>query len=225
MKGNTAYNKEMFSESIGHYLQVIDMGYESSELYFNLGNSYFKLNQMPEAILYYEKAAKLSPGNEDITYNLNLANSRIVDKIEPVPELFYTTWWKEVKNLLKTDNWARLGILLSIAFWLLVLLFFISRAIILKKISFWAGIVILLLASLSILIANQKYNDEVYDREGIIFTPTITVKSSPNENSVDLFVIHEGTKVSLTDEVEGWVEIKIADGSQGWVRSNTYRLI
>jgi tetratricopeptide (TPR) repeat protein len=225
IRGNEAYSEGLYSQSIEYYLQVIDLGFESPELYFNLGNSYFKMNNIPEAILNYEKAKKLDPRNEDILYNLSLANSRIIDKIEAVPELFYITWWKKMKSMVNTDSWARAGIVMSIIFWVCVLIFFISGSVTLKKISFWSGLLMLLLVVVSFLVANQKYNYEMYDQHGIIFTPTVTVKSSPNENSVDLFVIHEGTKVTITDEVEGWKEIRIADGSQGWIRVDTFRLI
>jgi len=225
IKGNQAYNEGLYQESTDYYLRVIEQGYESAELYFNIGNSYFKINRMPEAILYYEKAIKLNPGSENVKYNLSLANSRIIDKIETVPELFYIKWWKNISNRLSTDSWAKLGIIFFAVFWIAVFTFFFSKSIVFRKLSFWSGIIILMISGLSFLFAHQKYNLEAHQRQAILFTPTVTVKSSPNEHSVDLFVIHEGTKILITDRVEGWSEIRIADGSQGWLKDDTYRKI
>lgn len=225
IKGNEAYNEGRYNESTELYLEVIDRGYESSELYYNLGNAYFKLNKMPEAILYYEKADKLDPGNEDIEFNLRLANSRIIDKIDAIPELFYTRWWKSLRNLMDADGWARSGIALFILIWILAMVFFFSRSMALRKISFWTGIIVIVMSAASFALASQSYQHLTKEKEAIIFTPTLTVKSSPNENSVDLFVIHEGTKVSITDSVEGWSEIVIANGSKGWIKKEHYRII
>lgn len=222
---NNSYNAEQYPDAIEKYRAVIDQGYVSPELFYNLGNSYFKLGRIPEAILYYEKALKLEPGNEDIRYNLQLANSRITDKIEPVPELFLRTWWKQLRDRLPVDSWAWA----SIAGFLLVLFFtgivVLSRSSRLKRFSFWTGVVILLFSILATTLASQSLKEITNQEEAIIFTPTVTVKSSPNKGSVDLFVIHEGTKVHITDKVEGWSEIRIADGNKGWVTDDTYRSI
>jgi tetratricopeptide (TPR) repeat protein len=225
IKGNKSYNEARYEKAIESYLDVINEGYESSELHYNIGNSYFKLNKIPEAILYYEKAKKLDPVNEDIDFNLSLANSRTIDKIDAIPELFYVKWWNNLKNLTDLDGWAWIGTGAFIFFWLLILFFTFSKRVAIRKISFWTGIVVIIITVLSFILAGQSYREITLEKEAIIFTPTLTVKSSPNENSVDLFVIHEGTKVRITDQVEGWSEVVIANGSKGWVKDDTYRII
>ncbi len=225
IKGNLAYNEGLYNDAVESYEKVIGSGYESAELYYNLGNSLFKLNDMPAAILYYEKARKIAPKNEDINYNLSLANSRIIDKIEAVPEFFLKQWWNQLKELFSVDTWAVSGITAFVISLLMALVFFLSGSIFLRKGTFWTGIFMLLITVISFTIAIQKYNQYTQHNEAIVFTPTVTVKSSPSEGSVDLFVIHEGTKVKISDHVEGWSEIRIADGSVGWVRNTAFKTI
>ena len=225
MQGNTAYNEGRYQQAAEYYQAVIGKGYVSSDLYYNLGNSYFKLNDIPSAILYYEKALKLDPKDEDINFNLSLANSRIIDRIEPLPEFFLKTWWKQVADLMSPDRWAWAGILLFVAFLFLLAVFLVSGPIALRKTAFWSGLTTLLLSLLFFFMAYHSYREIRQEKHGIIFTPTVTVKSSPSENSVDLFVIHEGTKVRLVDKLEGWTQIRIANGSVGWVRNEDYRSI
>ena len=109
-KANAAYDQEFYEEAIVSYEQVIAEGFESSQLYFNLGNSYFKLNDYPSAIYFFEKAKKLSPNDEDILFNLTVANGLIVDKIEPVPELMFTQWWRSFYNMFNANTWAIISI-------------------------------------------------------------------------------------------------------------------
>lgn len=225
LQANLHYNSERYERAIEDYTTVLGMGYVSWELYYNTGNANFKLGQIPEAILYYEKARKLAPGNEDITYNLHLARSRITDKIDPVPELFLKTWWKDLRKQLSLDQWAWISVGSFICLLILAAIVLLSRSSTWKRISFWVSIAFLSMTILTVILAVQSYHDIHSEEEAIIFTPTVTVKSSPNQGSVDLFVIHEGTKVSITDEIDGWSEIRIADGNKGWVRKDTYRTI
>jgi tetratricopeptide (TPR) repeat protein len=223
--GNRAYNNANYQQAIENYLSVIDVGYGSAGLFYNLANSYFKLNDIPSAILYYEKALKLNPKDEDINFNLRLANSRIIDKIEPVPEFFLKKWWKQTVHLMGPDQWARLAIAFFVVFLILLSMFIVSRSVTLRKTAFWMGTILLAAFVFSIYTGYYGHLEIKQQHEGIIFTPTVTVKSSPAENSVDLFVIHEGTKVRLLDEVEQWTEIRIANGSVGWIRSEDYQPI
>lgn len=221
--GNSAYNDANYKQAVEYYTSVIDRGFSSSDLYYNLANSYFKLNDIPSAILYYEKALKLDPKDEDINFNLSLANSRIIDKIEPVPELFLKKWWKQLLNLMSPDRWIWAGITLFIAFLFLLTVFIVTRSLALRRTAFWSGVVVLVVLLYAFYSGLHGYHNLKQEKEGIIFTPTVTVKSSPSENSVDLFVIHEGTKVRLMEKIEGWTEIKIANGSLGWVKNSDYK--
>jgi tetratricopeptide (TPR) repeat protein len=225
LSGNKAYNEANYEEAARHYQSVIDNGFASASLYYNLGNSYFKLNNIPAAILYYEKALKLDPKDEDINFNLNLANSRIIDKIEPVPEFFIRKWWNQLVMIMLPAHWGIITIMFFILLLVSITVFIISRSVLIRKISFWAGSLVLVLTLISFYIGNRSLRVLQDQQHGIIFTPTVTVKSSPTDNSVDLFVIHEGTKVELLDKLEGWSEVKIANGSIGWVRDSDYKAI
>jgi tetratricopeptide (TPR) repeat protein len=223
--GNQAYSSGNYTEAVSQYESVIRSGFESAGLYFNLGNAYFKQNKIPEAILYYEKAAKLDPTDENIKFNLALANSKIIDKMEPLPEFFLRTWYKSAMHIFSSDQWAGIGLAGFILSLIAIAFFIISSSVFIRKFAFWSLILLLSAASLSFIFSTAEYRDYSRHNSAIIFTPTVTVKSSPNDSSVDLFVIHEGTKVYITDFVEGWSEVKLANGSVGWVKTDTFRTI
>lgn len=216
-KANKEYTNEMYTNAIDDYLRIIQTGYESAELYFNLGNAYFKTNDIPSAVLYFEKAKKLKPNDNDINFNLNVANTQIVDKIEPVPELFFKQWWRSIYNIFNADTWAIISVVGFILFFVLLAFYLLSKLTIIRKSAFYTGLIVLFLTLFTFTIAFQKYNILKHQKEAIVFTPTITVKSSPNQNSVDLFVIHEGAKVKILETIGNWCEIKIANGSVGWL--------
>ncbi len=213
-QGDSAYSQEMYTEAIDHYESVLDMGYESAELYYNLGNAYFNQNNLPAAILNYERAKVLAPGDSDIDFNLNIANSMITDKIEVVPEIFYVRWWKSIRNSVNLHTWTIAGLS---SFALLIAcagIFFLSRAVLPRKLAFWTGVFMLLLSIGIFSMTYTKYDIQSKHLEAIVFDPTITVKSSPNQLGKDLFVIHEGTKVFVEEEINEWCNISIANGSE-----------
>jgi tetratricopeptide (TPR) repeat protein len=224
-QGNQAYSSADYPTAIAQYESVLSAGYESALLYFNLGNAYFKDDNIPASILNYEKAKKLDPTDENVKFNLNLANSRIVDKMEPLPEFFLRTWWKSIRDTLSSDRWAKMAVSCFILVLMAAVLFIVSTSVLLRKISFWAGIAVISLMAFSLLFSISGYYEYSRHITGIIFTPTVTVKSSPTDNSIDLFVIHEGTKVFVSDKVEGWSEVRLANGSVGWVKTETYKPI
>jgi hypothetical protein len=224
-QANQLYSSASYAEAIELYQSVLDSGYESAMLYFNLGNAYFKLNQIPAAVLYYEKAKKIDPTDEDIRYNLKLANSRIIDKMEPIPEFFLKSWWISARDIFSSDQWAKFGLAGFIFSLIAVILFLISSSLLIRKLAFWTGIFLISIMSVSFLLSVSSYREYSRQTSGIIFTPTVTVKSSPSDSSVDLFVIHEGTKVQITDDVDGWNEVRLANGNKGWLKSGSFRLI
>lgn len=216
-QANAAYNMGKYDSAKIVYEKILSTDMESVPLYFNLGNTYYKMHEYPMAIYYYEKALKLDPSNEEVQTNLAIANHAIVDKIEPVPQSFIVKFWCNTRALLSGDQWAWC----SIAFFALLLvsafLFLRSRKIGFRKLGFFAGIVFLLVFALSVVFAaQQKYASENQD-QAIIMAPTVTVKSSPNSASVDLFVLHEGTKVTVLESSDGWNKVRIANGSVGWL--------
>jgi tetratricopeptide (TPR) repeat protein len=220
-----AYNSKQYTEAITQYEKIIAGGYESSALYYNIANAYFRNNETAQAILYYEKALKQDPNNEDIKHNIEVINSKLTDKVEKIPELFYKRWWKQVLNMMDIDMLATVNILLLTLALLLFAVYVAVSNILIRKISFWAGSILFLFFTVGVLAASQRSHYLNNQHEAIIFTPTINIKSSPDENSKDIFVLHEGTKVTLLDVVADWQEIRIANGSVGWIKSSDIRKI
>jgi len=222
---NECYIRGEYERAIELYQSIIDNGYEASELYYNLGNAYYKSNKITYAILNYERAKILDPYDEDIEHNLRVAEKLVIDKIDMIPEFFVNTWIKKITNTFSTDMWAMISIIAFVAFLLLLSIFLYSRIIVLKKISFWISILIFIF-SIAAFSFSYKQKEKVTNRDtAIIFTPAVTVKSSPDESGTDLFVIHEGTKVTITEALGEWVEIKLSDGNVGWVAASDLVLI
>ncbi|UCH13536.1 MAG: tetratricopeptide repeat protein [Bacteroidales bacterium] len=216
--GNNLYAKGDFYHAIDVYEQIVDSGYEASELYFNLGNAYYKVNNIARAILNYERAKKLNPRDEDIKHNLTIANAHVVDKIDIIPEFFLKTWITGFTNITSSDTWAIISILSFILFLLLFLIYLFSGRIGIKKLSFWLGVLMFLISISSFYSSFKRKRFLTLMDSAIIITPTVTAKSSPAETGVDLFVIHEGSRVKVVDSIDVWNEIKLSDGKRGWVR-------
>ena len=220
-----AYNTRQYTESITQYEKIIDGGYESYALYYNLGNACFRNNEIAKSMLYYEKALKIAPNNEDIKHNIEVVNSKLIDKVEMVPELFYKRWWKLVVNLFDIETLAIVNIILLSLALLFIALYIAFSGILIRKISFWAGVFLLFLFGIGIIAASQRNHYLISHHEAIVFTQTVNIKSSPDESSKDIFVLHEGTKVKLLDVVADWQEIRIANGSVGWIKLSDIRKI
>ena len=216
-EGNAAYNEGNYEQALTFYNQVVEAGLESADLYYNMGNTYYKLKQYPMSILYYEKALKLNPGDEDIRANLEIANLAVVDKINVIPQSFIQRWWNGIKASFSTDGWAWVSVVLFALFLFCLFAFLMARRTGLRKVGFFAGLLLLICLVFSVVFAVGNYEDLKYQDEAIVMTPTITVKSSPSDMSVDLFVLHEGAKVRIMESSNGWNKIKIADGSVGWL--------
>lgn len=218
-QGNEAYNAGNYDEAMNFYNAVEQSGVESPALYYNMGNTYYKMHEYAKSILYYEKALKLEPSNEDIQTNLAIANKAIVDKIDVIPQSFLVKGWNNLCALFSPDGWA----VASLVFFAIVLMgalfYLLSRRMVLRKVGFFAGLICAVFLLISVLVSMKVQRDLKRVDEAIVMTPTVTVKSSPNESSVDLFVLHEGTKVALLDEAEGWNKVRIADGSVGWLEA------
>ena len=220
-EGNAAYNDGNYEQALTFYAQIVESGMESADLYYNMGNTYYKMKEYPMSILYYEKALKLSPGDEDIRTNLEIANLTVVDKINVIPQSFIVRWWNGVKSSLSSDGWAWVSIVSFALFLVCLFVFLMARRTALRKAGFFVGMVVAICLVLSVVFAVQKHQDMIHQDEAIIMTPTVTVKSSPTVNSVDLFVLHEGTKVRITGTSNEWNKIRIADGSVGWLQAET----
>jgi tetratricopeptide (TPR) repeat protein len=212
------YSKGEFDKAIEKYKSIVNDGYVSSELYYNLGNAYFKSHNIKSAILNYEKAKLFDPADKDIDYNLELAKSYTVDKIEALPELFFISWLKWLRNRMTANGWALLSSFTFLSALALLLLYLLSGRLILKKMGFWFGLIILLISLASFAMGFQLKEAQTASNTAIIYSPTVTVKSSPSESGNNLFILHEGSKIEILDKVSEWCEIKIADGNRGWVK-------
>ena len=178
------------------------------------------------AILYYERALKLDPSYEDARYNLELMNARIQDRIDPVPEFILKVWARDLCRLMDSDSWAVAFIILLAIAAAMVLLFLLSPSVAGRRAGFFTGIVVLLLAGASLGFSIWQKNDYMRVDSAIVMRPVVSVKSSPSaEASQDLFVLHEGTKVKVLDTVGRWNNVELADGRQGWIRTDEITVI
>jgi tetratricopeptide (TPR) repeat protein len=220
MKGSELYSAGRFQEALDEWLGIYQTGYRSANLDYNIGNAYFKLNNVPGAILYYERALLLKPADEDISYNLQIARTLVVDKFVEIPEIFFVSWYNFISLTLSTNLWAKISLGAFIFFLLLFSLYIYSSRYRYKVIGFWIAVlmVIVSISSLSFSIRNRSlvYNNH----RAIILSPQVNGKSSPDNSGTDLFVLHEGTKVTIVDEVGNWYEIRLSDGNKGWAPAN-----
>jgi tetratricopeptide (TPR) repeat protein len=224
-KGNDCYKNSQFDSAIVCYEKVVAQGYVAADLYFNLGNAYYKTRDLSKSILYYEKAKKLKPNNDEINFNLQLAQTMIVDKINVLPDFFVKRWLHNIINMQTSDGWAHWSIIAFAIALLLLLVYLISNSMAIKKSFFWLAVLALIVSTFSFVQSYKlKQLLEAHDT-AIVQTPSINIKSSPDEKGTDLFVIHEGTKVTIIDEVGEWREIKISDGNKGWLKISDIALI
>ena len=215
---NEAYAAGNWAEALEGYEMVSSMGLESAALYCNTGDAYYKSDNIPMAILYYERALKLDPSYSDAQYNLELMNSLIQDRIEPVPEFFVVKWFKDICYVMDSDAWAVAFLVLLALTLALFLMFILAPTPAGRRVGFFTGLVTLLLMTASLSFSVWQKNDYMKADKAIITRPVTSVKSSPSsEASKDLFVLHEGTKVTILDQVGNWNNISLADGRQGWL--------
>ena len=216
---DTEYQKGNYQQAIRDYEEVLKNG-ESAEIYFNLGNAYYRTDNITKAVLNYERARLLSPGDDDINFNLQFARSKTIDKITPESEMFFVTWYKSLVNFTSVDNWAKTGILCIVMALLLVLLYLFGPQLMLRKIGFFGGLAFFVIFLLSNLFAFQQ-KQALDNRTGaIIISPSVNIKKTPAKNSADQFVLHEGTRVDIIDKgMTDWRCIRVGDGREGWIET------
>ena len=224
-QGDSAYMRNDYASAIQIYENLLKKG-EAAEVYYNLGNSYYKADDIARAILNYERALLLQPGNGDIRANLEVARAKTIDKVEPVPEVFFVSWIKSLTNSMSVDAWATWGIVSFILLIIALYFFIFSKQIVLKKVGFILGIVFLIVTICSNLFASQQKEHLVNRNEAIVMNPSVTVRSTPSESGTSLFILHEGRKVNVKDNsMKEWKEIRLEDGKVGWVPASAIEVI
>jgi tetratricopeptide (TPR) repeat protein len=222
---NENYTKQQYKQAIEGYNQILATNMEAPEVYFNLGNAYYKTGQYTLAILNYERAKLLAPDDEDIAFNLQVANQKVVDAIQELPGLLVVRWWNSLINSQTTDTWAIFSIISFVAFLVMLGFYFFAKTSDVRRITFWTGCFLILFTIFTWSFAAQQKARLVNHTYAIVMQPTVTVKSSPDAAGTNLFVIHEGLKVRITDKLGDWVEIKLADGNKGWLLTETIEKI
>ena len=224
-EADSAYVRGQYQQAISDYESLLKQG-ASAELYYNLGNAYYRTENIPQAVLNYERALLLSPGDRDIRFNLQIARSKTFDKIVPESEMFFVTWYRAMVNMMSVDGWARTALFALGLTIILLLVYLFADRLWLRKAGFFGGVALLILFVMSNLFAWQQKQDLINRKGAIIFAPSVTVKSTPAANGTDLFILHEGTKVVIIDgSMKDWKEIRLADGKEGWIESKKIRII
>ena len=214
------YAKGNYQQAIKDYQDILKTGV-SSEIYYNLGNAYYRTDNITQALLAYERALQLSPGDNDIRFNLQYARSKTIDKITPETEMFFVTWYNSLVNFTSVDRWANTAIVSIVMALLLILVFLFAPQMWARKSGFYGSAVFLLLFAFANLFAFQQKHELETKQGAIVIAPTVNVKKTPAASGTDVFVIHEGTRVDITDRgMKQWRGIKLADGREGWLKTS-----
>lgn len=220
-RGNEAFKSDDFEKSIELYQAVLASNHESWELHYNLGNAYFKLGNTSRAILHFEKAKKLNPDQEDLLINLEMANLKTVDKVESKPELVISTYWDTLLNAYTIDEWGKNSIIMSFIALMIMMIFLFTKGL-LRKISFFSSLFVCIISLLFFVLGHQQKSLQTSQKFAIVFSPSVTVKSAPEDDGTKIFVIHEGTKLKVLESEGDWSRISLMNGTKGWVKSNVY---
>lgn len=224
-KATVAYNEGEYSVAIDNYLEILKAGEHSASLYYNLGNCYYKLNQIAPSIYYYEKALLLDPGDKEIKNNLAYAQQMTIDAIEPLPESGLTRIYNSVIGLMTFDQWAYTAVVLVILFVLAYLAYYYLRYSSHKRIAFISSMFAIISATVAVVFAFVQYDHYNAEQPAIVFAEECAVKSEPNIRSSEVFILHEGTKVQVLEGLEDYKKIELADGKIGWVLQDDIKML
>ena len=224
-QADSAYVAGQYQNAIVQYEQLLKQGV-SAELYYNLGNAYYRTEDITHAVLNYERALRLSPGDKDIRHNLQMARSKTIDKITPETEFFFVTWSRALVNMMSVDGWARLGLVALAIAVVLLLVYLFASAVWLRKVGFFGGALLLLVFLVSSGFAYLQKQSLIHHRGAIIIGSAVNVKSTPAAGGTDLFILHEGTRVDIIDDqMQQWKQVHVADGKEGWVETRQIETI
>ncbi|SDX60945.1 Tetratricopeptide repeat-containing protein [Lutibacter oricola] len=224
-EANTFYKEENFERSLGVYLSIEEQGLESSNLYFNIANCYYKLNKVAPSIYYYEKALKLDPAHAEATTNLAFAKRMTIDVIEELPKTFLQRFSKNIIQKWSFDTWAVIAVVASFTMALLFLLYYFSGGTKSKLLFFNTAILSFFIVLITVFFAYSNYSFVKNNKAAIIFSSKAEIKNAPTASGEEVFELHEGTKVTIIDELDNWKKIKINDGKIGWISSKDLKEI
>lgn len=223
---DSAYVNGDYKAAIEAYEAVLADEGEAADVYYNLGNAYYKSDNIGKAIVNYERALLLNPSDEDVAFNLELARSKTVDKVATVHKFFLMEWLEAIINLMGMQTWCIVGVVFFLLMLLTALVYLFGKSILLRKISFFTALFALFATVFANMSAYHQYYYQTNRAEAIVMQPSVTAKSTPGESGTDLFVIHEGRKVTIVDDsMQGWKEIELEDGNIGWVPASVIERI
>ena len=225
IKAEEAYAASDYDKALEIYKSVLDKGYESADLYYNVANCFYRKGELAPSILYYERALRIDPSHEDAKHNLSLAESKTVDNIDTLGRVFLVDWWNSFSNLTSADSWAFISIVLFIITLASLSVYIFVRKIWVRKLGFSVAVIALFFTIISFCSAYTRYNVETSKNQAIVFSQTVTIKSSPDNSGNNLFILHEGTKVNIKSRLGEWVEIITSDGNSGWLPANAIEVI
>ena len=215
---NQLYTSAKYADCIRKYQYIVAQGFESAEVYYNLGNAFYKSGNATYAILNYERAKKLAPNDDDIQYNLELARTLVVDNIVPLPEPGFLRWWKEFVTSMSINTWGTFSILTFFMFLSFFGLFLLSRTYSVKRLSFWISITAICFSAITFTIGASLQSKLINHNTAVVTDRSVRVKASPSETGTELFIVHEGITVRLTDKLGDWVYVSLPDGNKGWIK-------
>lgn len=213
-----AYETKNYKKAIEAYEQLIKEGYVSSHLYYNLGNSYYRNNQLGKAIYNYERAKKIDPNNADVKNNLTIAYSKTIDKIEVKENFFISAVKTNVLSSFSTTTWAWFTIGISVLMFVFLYLFFAGPSILIKRVSFFVTLVLLVVFFVVYVLGNSAVNAKTENNFAVITTPQVKIYTEPSATSTSKFNLHEGTRVKIIELNADWVLIKLENGNEGWLK-------
>ena len=219
-QANAAYNNGDYASALKQYETIQTEGLHSAALYYNMANAYFKMDELAEAILYYNRALRLAPADEDIRHNLEYAEQMTRDSIEEIPEFILTTWVRAVRGALSSTAWCILSLVLLVVSLSMMLVYLLAQRLSLRKTGFYVMVVAGVLFILTTIFAWSEGRMDVEHREAVIMNSAVSIKSSPDRAATEHFVLHEGTKVVIGETISGWAEVRIADGRKGWIEES-----
>lgn len=222
---NAAYVEGDYAAAEAAYRTILEQGLVSMKLWYNLANACFKQERLGEAILCYNRALRLAPGNDDVRYNLEVAEARTKDTIERLPEFFVKGWIRSLRRTMGCTAWSLVSLAALAVLLAGVLLFLLAQRLTLRKAGFYGTLAALLIFVVTTLFAVAERREMAANDEAVIMVSSTAVKSSPDRSSTDLFVLHEGTKVRIDEQIDDWCEIRIADGKKGWIERRKIEII